>query len=88
MLTTPDHEQLKALAAAGLSRKLYHHCPGFAHGEWKDCLKPDMGSNNKRLLHLNRVLMTGLVLINEGAVEADLHKPYTRIGWPRPRCRR
>jgi len=80
VLTSPAHEELKALALAGLSRKLYHHYSGFAYGEWKEYLKPGVGKTVKRLLYLHRVLMTGIVLMNEGVVEADLHKLNTRFG--------
>jgi len=72
VLTSPEHEALKALAAASLSRKLFHHYAGFAKGEWRDYQKPGVGKTVKRLLYLHRVLMTGIVLLTEGIVEANL----------------
>ena len=80
VLTSPAHAQLKALAQDGLSRRLYHHYAGFAQGEWRDYQKPGIGKTVKRLLYLHRVLMTGIVLLTEGVVEANLHRLNTRFG--------
>ncbi len=81
VLTSPAHEELRALALAGLSRKLYHHYAGFAAGEWRDFQKPGVGKTVKRLLYLHRVLMTGVVLLTEGVVEADLRRLNGRFGF-------
>ncbi len=72
VLTSPAHEELQALARASLSRRLYFHYAGFAKGEWRDYQKPGVGKTVKRLLYLHRVLMTGIVLLTEGVVEANL----------------
>ena len=79
VLTSPAHEELKALAHASLSRKLYHHYAGFATGEWRDFQKPGAGKTVKRLLYIHRVLMTGIVLLTEGVVEADLRRLNERF---------
>ena len=50
VLTSPAHGEPKALARAGLSKKLYHHYAGFARGEWRDYQKPGVGKTVKRLL--------------------------------------
>lgn len=81
VLTSPEHEELKALAQAGLSRRLYHHYAGFAGGEWRDYQKPDVGKTVKRLLYIHRVLMTGVVLLTEGVVEANLARLNERFGF-------
>ncbi len=81
VLTSPAHEELKALAQAGLSRRLYHHYAGFAHGEWRDYQKPDVGKTVKRLLYIHRVLMTGVVLMTEGVLEANLGRLNERFGF-------
>ena len=78
--TSPAQEELKSLAQAGLSKKLYHHYAGFAAGEWRDYQKVGVGKTVKRLLYLHRVLMTGIVLMNEGVVEANLHRLNERFG--------
>jgi predicted nucleotidyltransferase len=80
VLTSPKHEELKALARASLSKKLYYHYAGFAKGEWRDYQKPGVGKTVKRLLYLHRVLMTGIVLLNEGVVEANLQNLNARFG--------
>ena len=80
VLTSPAHEELAALARAGLSKKLYHHYAGFARGEWRDYQKVGVGKTVKRLLYLHRVLMTGIVLLTEGVVEANLHRLNERFG--------
>ena len=81
VLTSPAHEELKALARAGLSKKLYHHYAGFARGEWRDYSKPGVGKTVKRLLYLHRVLMTGIVLMTEGVVEANVYNLNERFGF-------
>lgn len=81
VLTSPEHAELKELAQAGLSRRLYYHYAGFAHGEWRDYQKPDVGKTVKRLLYIHRVLMTGVVLLTEGVVEANLERLNARFGF-------
>lgn len=81
VMTSPAHEELRALAQAGLSRRLYHHYAGFARGEWRDFQKPGAGKTVKRLLYLYRVLMTGVVLLTEGLVECDLGRLNERFGF-------
>ena len=39
-----------------------------------------VGKTIKRLLYLHRVLMTGIVLLTEGVVEANLHRLNERFG--------
>ncbi len=78
--TSSAHEELQGLARAGLSKKLYHHYAGFAKGEWRDYQKVGVGKTVKRLLYLHRVLMTGIVLMTEGVVEANLHQLNERFG--------
>ena len=80
VLTSPAHAELQELARASLSKKLYHHYAGFAKGEWRDYQKPGVGKTVKRLLYLHRVLMTGIVLLREGVVEADLLTLNERFG--------
>ncbi len=81
VLTSPAHEEIKALASASLSKGLYRHYRGFAWGEWRDYQKPGVGKTVKRLLYLHRVLMTGIVLLTEGVVESNLPALNTRFGF-------
>ena len=82
VLTSPAHAELQALARASLSRRLYFHYAGFAKGEWRDYQKPGVGKTVKRLLYLHRVLMTGIVLLTEGVVEANLLALNSRFNLP------
>jgi predicted nucleotidyltransferase len=78
--TLAAHEELPSLALAGLSKKLYRHHAGFAQGEWRDYQMVGVGKTVKRLLYLHRVLMTGIVLLNEGIVEANLLRLNKQFG--------
>ena len=80
--TSPAHAELQALARESLSKRLYFHYAGFAKGEWRDYQKPGVGKTVKRLLYLHRVLMTGIVLLTEGVVEANLLALNLRFGLP------
>ncbi len=82
VLTSPAHDDLKALAQESLSKRLYHHYAGFAKGEWRDYQKPGVGKTVKRLLYLHRVLMTGIVLLTEGVVESNLPALNSRFHLP------
>jgi len=46
----------------------------------RDYQKPGLGKTVKRLLYLHRILMTGIVLLTEGVVEANLHRLNERFG--------
>ncbi len=80
--TSPAHAELQALAKDSLSKRLYLHYAGFAKGEWRDYQKPGVGKTVKRLLYLHRVLMTGIVLLTEGVVEANLIALNSRFNLP------
>ncbi|BDI33023.1 nucleotidyltransferase [Capsulimonas corticalis] len=79
VITSPDHEELKSLALASLSRRLIRHYRGFALSEWRAYQKSDAEKTVKRLLYLFRVLMTGIVVLSEGVVEADLARLNERF---------
>lgn len=69
--TTPEHEELVALAPGCLTRWHAHHYRGFANTQWdffgkKGELKP--------LLYTFRVLLTGIHLIRTGEMQADLRE--------------
>ena len=80
--TSPAHAELQALARGSLSKRLYFHYADFAKGEWRDYQKPGVGKIVKRLLYLHRVLMTGIVLLTEGVVEANLLALNSRFNLP------
>jgi predicted nucleotidyltransferase len=69
--TTPQHEQLKAIAKNCITRHHAHHYLGFAETQWKLFAK-ESPPRVKPLLYIYRVLLTGIHLMRTGEVEASL----------------
>jgi len=75
--TTPEHEELKALAGgekrqSGVITKHHsHHYFGFAETQWNLFLK-ESPRRVKPLLYVYRVLLTGIHLMRVGTIEANL----------------
>lgn len=69
--TTPEHEELKALAPDCITKHHAHHYLGFAATQWKLFQKEDP-PHVKPLLYVYRVLLTGIHLMRTGEVEANL----------------
>lgn len=69
--TTPEHEELKALAKGCITRHHSHHYLGFAATEWK-LFEKESPRRMKPLLYVYRVLLTGIHLMRTGQVEANL----------------
>jgi uncharacterized protein len=71
VFTTPEHEELKAMAADCITKHHAHHYFGFAETQWKLFQKADP-PHVKPLLYVYRVLLTGIHLMRTGEVEANL----------------
>lgn len=71
VFATPEHAELKAIAANCVTRHHSHHYLGFAATQWKLFQKEDP-PRVKPLLYVYRVLLTGIHLMNTGRVEANL----------------
>ena len=71
VLTTPEHEELKALGRRCITRYHAHHYLGFADTQWKLFIK-ESPPKVKPLLYVYRVLLTGIHLMQTGEVEANL----------------
>lgn len=69
--TTPEHEELKAIAPQCLTRHHSHHYLGFARTQWKLFAKAEQ-QKVKPLLYVYRVLLTGIHLMRTGQVESNL----------------
>lgn len=69
--TTPEHDELKAIAADCITRHHAHHYLGFAATQWRLFQKEDP-PRVKPLLYVYRVLLTGIHLMRMGMVEANL----------------
>jgi predicted nucleotidyltransferase len=69
--TTPEHEELKTIAAGCVTRHHSYHYLGFAATQW-DLFQKDEPQRVKPLLYVYRVLLTGIHLMRTGKVEANL----------------
>jgi len=69
--TTPEHEELKAIAPDCLTKYHAYHYLGFAETQWTLFRKEDP-PRVKPLLYVYRVLLTGIHLMRTGVVEANL----------------
>ncbi len=69
--STPEHEELKLLAAQSVTKHHAHHYLGFAQNQWALFEKEDP-PRVKPLLYVYRVLLTGIHLMRTGEVEANL----------------
>lgn len=74
--TTPEHEELKAIAKDCITKFHGHHYLGFAATQWKLFRQPIEKHGEpprvKPLLYVYRVLLTGIHLMRSGEVEANL----------------
>ena len=69
--TTPEHEELKSIAPACVTRHHAHHYFGFGETQWK-LFEKERPRRVKPLLYVYRVLLTGIRLMRTGEVEANL----------------
>ncbi len=69
--TTPEHEELKEIAKACITRHHSHHYFGFAETQWK-LFEKERPRRVKPLLYVYRVLLTGIHLMRAGRVEANI----------------
>lgn len=69
--TTPEHDELKAIAKLCLTRHHVHHYQGFVSTQWK-LFEKESPRRVKPLLYVYRVLLTGIHLMRTGEVEANL----------------
>ena len=71
--TTPEHDELKSIAKTCITRHHSHHYFGFAETQWR-LFDKERPRRVKPLLYVYRVLLTGIRLMNSGAIEANLVK--------------
>src|SRR5229473_3111297 len=69
--TTPQHAELREIAAQCVTRHHAHHYLGFAETQLK-LFEKENPPRVKPLLYVYRVLLTGIHLMQTGAVEANL----------------
>lgn len=71
--TTPEHEELKAIASDCITKYHVYHYLGFAQTQWRLFSKENL-PRVKPLLYVYRVLLTGIHLMQTGQIEANLVK--------------
>ena len=69
--STPEHAELKEIAAQCITRHHAHHYLGFAETQRK-LFEKENPPRVKPLLYVYRVLLTGIQLMQTGVVEANL----------------
>ncbi len=69
--TTPQHDELKAVAKDCITKHHSHHYFGFAETQWK-LFDKERPRRVKPLLYVFRVLLTGIHLMRTGIIEANL----------------
>src|SRR5262249_20265454 len=69
--TTPEHVELKEIAAQCVTRHHAHHYLAFAETQWK-LFEKENPPRVKPLLYIYRVLLTGVHLMKTGLIEANL----------------
>lgn len=69
--TSPEHEELKHIAAGLVTRHHVHHYLGFARNQW-DLFRKEDPPRAKPLLYVYRVILTGIHLMRTGRTEANL----------------
>jgi predicted nucleotidyltransferase len=77
--TTPEHEELKAIAEGCITRHHSHHYFGFAETQWR-LFEKESPRRVKPLLYVYRVLLTGIHLMRTGKVEANLGRLNEEAG--------
>ena len=69
--TSPEHDELKAIATGCITRHHSHHYLGFAATQWSLFAK-ESPPKVKPLPYVYRVLLTGIHMMRTGSVEANL----------------
>lgn len=79
--TTPEHQELKAIAHGCITRHHSHHYLGFAQTQWR-LFHKENPARVKPLLYVYRVLLTGIHLMQTGKIEANLRVLNDRFELP------
>ncbi len=79
--TTPEHQELRSLAPACITKHHAHHYLGFAQTQWHLFAK-ETPPRVKPLLYMYRVLLTGIHLMRSGELNANLPALNIEYGLP------
>ena len=78
--SSPEHQQLKALTPKVLSKRVYRHYKGFAHGQRLAFENAEFPSA-KKLLYTLRTVLTGVHLLRTGELLVDLNTTADKYGY-------
>jgi uncharacterized protein len=81
VLSTPEHEELTAIAGGCITRHHSYHYHGFAQTQWR-LFEKENPRRVKPLLYVYRVLLTGIHLMRTGEVQANLGRLNERAMLP------
>ncbi|RYG55928.1 nucleotidyltransferase, partial [bacterium] len=73
VLSSPEHEELKAICANCLNRRFSRHYLGFGENQWH-LFQKKTPPRVKPLLYIYRVLLTGIHMMETGRLECNLVK--------------
>lgn len=82
VVSSPAHEELRAIALAHLNRRYARHYHGFATNQWR-LFQKENPPRVKPLVYVFRVLLTGIHLLQGGELEANLGVLNERFQVPR-----
>ncbi|RYG55914.1 nucleotidyltransferase, partial [bacterium] len=71
VLSSPEHEELKAICAKCLNRRFSRHYLGFGENQWH-LFQKKTPPRVKPLLYIYRVLLTGIHMMETGRLECNL----------------
>ncbi len=71
VLSTPDHEELKAIARGCITCRHADHYLGFSKGQWR-LFENEIPHRIKPLLYIYRVLLTGIHMMQTREIEGNL----------------
>jgi len=71
LATSPEHEELKAIARGCITKWHVKHYVGFAGNQWQ-LFEKEQPPRVKPLLYVFRVILTGIHLLRTGEIEANL----------------
>ena len=78
--TTPMHDELCSIARGSFCRRVFKHYRGFGMGIWREYQRSGLAGTIKQVLYAYRVLMTGIVLLEEGILEPNVKNLGPRFG--------
>jgi predicted nucleotidyltransferase len=76
--TSPAHAELKTYGQQCITKHHSHHYLGFAQNQW-NLFEKESPRRVKPLLYVYRVLLTGILLMRTGTIEANLPKLNERF---------